>query len=113
MTTAGDLKHRITFAKRDVTDDGMGNEVAEWTDQFTVQASLQARFGGESILAARLGGVQTYLIVVRQSEQTRQIGVDWRATDARSRLELAIKTIVDPLDDHAYFEMLCQSGVAP
>lgn len=112
MTSAGDLKHRIVFAKRDMTDDGMGNEVAEWTDQFTVQAALQARFGGEAVLAARLGGVQTYLITVRQSAQTKQIGVDWRATDARSGLELAIKSIVDPMDDHAYFEMLAQSGVA-
>jgi head-tail adaptor len=113
MTSAGDLRHRMTFAKRSMVDDGMGNEITgPFVDQFTVAAALQARFGGEAVLAARLTGAQPYTIIVRQSTQTRQIGVDWRATDARSGLELAIRSIVDPDDDHAYFEMLAQSGVA-
>ena len=113
MTSAGELRHRVTFAKRGVLDDGMGNEITgPWEDQFTVAASVLARFGGEAVLAARLAGTQPYTVIVRQSAQTRQIGVDWRATDARSGLELAIRSIVDPDDQHAWFEMLCQSGVA-
>jgi SPP1 family predicted phage head-tail adaptor len=113
MTSAGDLRHRVTFAKRAVIDDGMGNEImGPWQDQFTVAASVLARFGGEAVLAARLTGTQTYTLIVRQSAQTKQIGVDWRATDARSGLELAIRSIVDPDDEHAWFELLCQSGAA-
>jgi head-tail adaptor len=113
MTSAGDLRHRVTFAKRQTIDDGMGNVISgDWQDQFTTAASVVARFGGESVLAARLAGQQPYTVIVRQSAQTKQIGVDWRAKDARSGLELAIRSIVDPDDAHAYFEMLCQSGVA-
>lgn len=113
MTSAGDLRHRVTFARRSTIDDGMGNEISgPFVDQFTVAASVLARFGGEAVLAARLAGTQPYTVIVRQSAETRQIGTDWRATDARSGLELAIRSIVDPDDQHAYFEMLCQSGVA-
>lgn len=110
---AGDLRHRVTFQKQSVVDDGMGNTVAgPWEDQFTVAAGVIAKFGGEAVLAARLTGQQPYQLIVRQSEQTRQIAVDWRVQDARTGIELAIRSIVDPDDSHAWFEMLCQSGVA-
>jgi head-tail adaptor len=111
---AGDLRHRVTFSKRGTIDDGMGNEVAgPWEDQFTVVASVLAKFGGEAVLAARLTGQQPWQIVVRQSTQTKQIATDWRAKDARSGLEFAIRSIVDPDDSHQWLELLCQSGVAP
>ena len=113
-TGAGDLRHRVTFAKRSIFDDDMGNEVSgPWEDQFTVAACVLAKFGGEAVLAARLTGQQPYQVIVRQSTQTRQIATDWKARDARSGLELAIRSIIDPDDSHQWFELLCQSGVAP
>jgi SPP1 family predicted phage head-tail adaptor len=110
----GKMRHRVTFSRRDMIDDGYGNEVSgPWVDQFTVFGSVQPRFGGEAIAAARLAGQQPYQVVVRQDEKTRQIETEWRAVDEDSGTELAIISIVDSDDRRAYFELLCQSGVAP
>ncbi|MGY3609924.1 MULTISPECIES: phage head closure protein [unclassified Bradyrhizobium] len=112
MTSAGDLSHRIAFDKRQDVDDGYGNTQADFVEQFVVWAGVQAKFGGETVTAARLAGQQPMTITVRQSSQTEQVTTDWRARDARSGLVLNIRSIVDPDDSGAYFEMLCQSGVA-
>jgi SPP1 family predicted phage head-tail adaptor len=110
----GKMRHRVTFSRRDRIDDGYGNEVSgPWVDQFTVFAAVQVRLGGEAVEAARLAGQQPYQVVVRQDEKTRQIKTEWRAVDEDSGTELAIISIIDNDDRRAYFELLCQSGVAP
>lgn len=130
MTTAGELRHRVAFDKRqdvnpDAPDD-LGNTVSVFVEQFVVSAKVQAKFGGEAVVAARLVGQQPVTIVVRQSSTTLQIKPDWRARDVRSGVwetregqqvwtgtEYAIRSIVDPDDGGAWIEMLCQTGVSP
>jgi head-tail adaptor len=116
QTRAGDLRHRIAFDKRqDVNPDApldLGNTQSAFVEQFVVAAKVEARFGGETVTAARLAGQQPVTITVRQSTQTRLITTDWRARDARTGTIYNIRSIVDPDDRRAFLEMLCQSGVA-
>lgn len=110
---ADELRHRIAFEKRAEIDDGYGNQVSgAFVEQFTVSAKVEAKFGGETVTAARLTGQQPVNITVRQSADTRKITTDWRAHDVRNDVYYNIRSITDPDDRRAWFEMLCQSGVA-
>jgi SPP1 family predicted phage head-tail adaptor len=102
----------MAFDKRQDVDDGYGNTQSDFVEQFVVWASVRAKFGGETVTAARLAGQQPVTVTVRQSSQTEQITTDWRARDTRSGVLYNIRSIVDPDDAGAYFELLCQSGVA-
>ena len=112
MTGAGELRHRIAFDARMTTPDDYGNEQSSFEEQFVVPASVQAKFGGETVTAARLTGQQPVIIAVRQSQQTRRIAPDWRARDVRSGKEYAIRSITDSDDKLAWLEILAQTGVA-
>lgn len=112
MTAAGELTHKVAFDVRTNGDDGYGNPVEDFVEQFIVSAKVQPKFGGETVLASRLAGQQPVLIVVRQSSQTVQITPEWRCRDARSGTEYNIRSIVDPDDSGKFLELLCQSGVA-
>jgi head-tail adaptor len=107
---AGELRHRVAFDRRqdvnpDAPDD-LGNTQSEFV------AKVQARLGGEAVTAARLTGQQPVSIIVRQSAQTKLIADDWRARDVRTGAVYAIRSIIDPDDTRAFFELLCQVGVA-
>jgi len=112
MTTAGALRHRFAFDRRETVDDGYGNTQAEFVEQFVVWAGVQARFGGETVTAARLAGQQPVTVTVRKSEQTAQINPDWRARDVRSGEIYNIRSIADPDDSGAFLDLLCQTGAA-
>lgn len=116
MTTrAGELNRRIAFGKRSQENPDspvdLGNTESVFVEQFTVWAKVRAKFGGEAVTAARLTGQQPVTITVRQNSLSRQITTDWRAMD-RDGVEYAIRSIVDPDDDGAFFELLTQTGVA-
>ena len=122
MTTAGELRHKVAFDKRqdvnpDAPDD-LGNTKSLFVEQFVVSAKVQAKFGGEAVVSARLTGQQPVTIVVRQSSKTGLIATDWRARDVRSDADpekqttYAIRSIVDPDDGGAWWEILTQTGVA-
>lgn len=112
MTSGGSLRHRITFDQRADVDDGFGNTQAGWAEQFTVWAEVKAKLGGETVTAARLQAQNTVTITVRQSAKTSLIAEDWRARDVPEGIEYAIRSIVDPDDSGAWWEILCQTGVA-
>lgn len=81
---AGQLRERVTFQRMDETPDGHGNESSgTWTDQFTEAARLMPRLGGEEVIAARMSGVQPYILTVRSSQRTREVTPAWRAYDTR------------------------------
>lgn len=116
MTSAGELSHRVAFDKREDVNpdapDDLGNVQSVFVQQFVVAAKVQSKFGGETVTSARLAGQQPVTITVRQSSQTVQVTPDWRARDARSGTEYAIRSVVDPDDGGAWLELLCQTGVA-
>jgi SPP1 family predicted phage head-tail adaptor len=116
MTLAGELNHRIAFDKREeINPDSpadIGNTQSEFVEQFTVWAKVQAKFGGEAVIAARLTGHQPVTIVVRQNSNTDLIAEDWQARDTRTGKRYAIRSIVDPDDTGAFYEILTQTGIA-
>lgn len=116
MTTAGQLNRRLTFQAREVLPggDGAGNFEAGWVDQFTVSARVKPTFGGETVIASRLTGIQPVTITVRRSSDTQRIAADWRAVDARDPATIYALTspAVDPAEDGAFLEMMATTGRA-
>lgn len=113
---AGELRERATFARPDAISDEYGNVSTGWQDMFTVAANITPRLGGESVDAARLAGRQPVIIRVRQSDNTRQIRTDWKATNVRTGIAYNIRTAVDPNQGDTahgkWIDMLAEAGVA-
>lgn len=116
MTTAGELRHRVAFDRREDVNpdspDDLGNTQSAFVEQFVVAAKVQAKFGGEAVTAARLTGQQPVTITVRYSSNTAKIATNWRARDVRSGQEYAIRSIVDTDDRRQWIEILTQTGTA-
>lgn len=113
MPPAGKLTRSLRFESPAIQSDGYGNHTSGWQEEFTVAAEVFSRSGGESILAARLTGVQPVEITVRRSTQTRRISSDWRAVDVHSGEVFALTApAFDPDGSRAFLKMLGQSGVA-
>ncbi|WP_336801474.1 phage head closure protein [Kaistia sp. MMO-174] len=111
--SAGELRERVAFDRRDAVDDGYGNTVAgDWREQFVVWARIQPLKGGEGVQAARLAGSQPVVIRVRLSSSTREIRVDWRARDVRNGMPFNITSMANMDEKGAYLDVLATSGVA-
>ena len=122
--SAGQLRSRVTFQRRgDAIDPFDGSVIpggGDWVDQYTCAARLQPKFGGdvETFAASRLSSKQPYNLTVRNCAAARAVRTDWRVVDARVATDVNgasprvfnIKTIVDPLEDGAWLEMLCVEG---
>lgn len=110
--SAGKLSSRIAFQKREKADDGFGMEVVgDFVTQFTVWAQLTPRLGSETVIAARLQGVQPYTIRVRMSSQTRLIDATWRAVNAATGQAYSIVSPPVDIDQkNAYLDILATSG---
>jgi head-tail adaptor len=116
---AGQLREKVTFQRRDESPDGHGNELGGWTDQFSEPCRLTPRLGGEEVIAARMSGVQPYIMTVRSSRRTRSVSAGWRAFDTRKgtgengepeRL-FEILSIADVDEKNAYIDFLVREGV--
>ena len=81
---AGDLCYRVAFDRRADVDDGYGNTVSGWVEQFQCRAAYRHLRGGEFVMVGRLQGRHSQVIAVRASSQTRQVSTDWRVRDART-----------------------------
>ncbi|MFC3206875.1 head-tail adaptor protein [Aquamicrobium soli] len=120
---AGQLRSRVTFQRRgDAIDPFDGSVIpggGDWVDQYTCAARLQPLFGSrlsvEDVAAARLAARQPYNLTIRSCAAARAIRTDWRVVDARTATDangasprvFNIKTVVDPLENGAWLEMLC------
>ena len=110
---AGPLREILAFDKRVEIDDGFGNTEGEWQEQFRCPASATAMTKGqqEAVIAARLTGVQPWLVVVRNFSETRQVTTGWRARNTRTGEAYNITTVAArPMRD--YIDMTCTSGQA-
>lgn len=116
---AGQLRERVTFQRRDETPDAYGNPIAgDWTDQFSEPARLTPRLGGEEVIAARMTGVQPYILTVRSSARTRGLTPAWRAYDARKGMgdtgepvrEFQILSIANVDEKGQYIDLLVREG---
>jgi hypothetical protein len=95
-----------------------------WEEVFQIAARLQPLFGSrltvEDVSAARLSAKQPYNLIVRNCAAVRAVRTDWRVRDVRAEQDangatgryFNIKTIVDPLENGQFVEMLCVEGEA-
>ena len=109
--SAADLIHRVAFDRRVDADDGYGNTVGAWQEQFQVRAGYTHLRGGEQVMASRLQGQHPQVIMVRSSPDTRSVTTEWRARDVRTGTEFNIRDIT-PTEDRMWVDILVQSGVA-
>ncbi|MGE0653091.1 MAG: head-tail adaptor protein [Alphaproteobacteria bacterium] len=89
--TAGELRHRVAFDKREEVNpdapNDYGNTTDEFVEQFRCRASFEHGGGSEAVMASRLEGRNTFRVSIRSSEASRQIGSDWRMRDVRTGFE--------------------------
>lgn len=107
---AGAMTYLVHFDKRAEVDDGYGNTESGWVEQFRANAELTFLRGTETVMAGRLAGRQTAVMRVRSHEKSRLVTPEYRAVDARTGTEYAIRGAT-PTDDRLYIELLVESGV--
>ncbi len=108
---AGALRNRLAFDKRGTADDGLGNKVGPFAEQFAVLGELRALRGSEAVIAGRLEGRNTFGVYVRSSGRTRLISTDWRMRDVKRGTVYAIRA-VDAVSDPLWVYLTVESGVA-
>lgn len=93
-TGAGPLRDVLIAQRREEVDDGYGNTQGQWVEQCRFNASVEARRGGEAVIAGRLQGTVTYIVTARYSAASAAVQPDWRLVDARSGAIYNIRTWV-------------------
>lgn len=106
------LLERFAFDRRTTTDDGAGNLVADFAEEFQTAAAIVYLKGEESIRAAALTGSQPIRIRVRESSLTDEIAPDWRARDVRAGTIYNIKAISPAPVQGRYLDIVATSGEA-
>lgn len=81
QTGAGLLEQMVAFDKREEVDDGAGNVVGAWVEQFRDYAQFIFSRGSETVMAARLESREPMLVRIRASANARLIGADWQMRD--------------------------------
>jgi len=117
----GDLYYRVAFLKRETIEDGPFRTEGPLSEQFQCRAAFRHLRGGESVMAGRLEGKHTQIIIVRASSLTRQITTDWIVRDVRASAEISpgrfqgdvfnIRDVTHETD-RAWISLLCERGVA-
>ena len=108
--SAGDLFFKVAFDKRIDVNDGAGNTVSDWDEQFQCRAGFTPIRGGESVMADRLQGTRTQIIFVRRSIASRAVTPEWRVRDVRTGEAYNIREVT-ATDDRLWLDFLCQGGV--
>lgn len=109
---ASKLRERVAFERRDLVDDGHGNQVGDWKEVFRTAARIKPMRGAETVQASRLAGEGPVVITVRSSDSTRAVTTDFRARDARKGTIFNILSIVNPDEKSEFLDLECKSGVA-
>lgn len=106
------LKRRVRLESPTEQPDGYGNTTAGWTARFERRCEIRPMRGGEAVIGARLAGTTPALIVMRADVQTRAIGTDWRAVDARTGRVWAIRQSEAMEADGRRWTLLVEAGGA-
>jgi len=109
--SAGSLYYKVALDKREDVDDGMGNTVSGWQEQFQTRAEFIHLRGSEAVMAGRLQGKHTQVIRVRVSSNTRLITTDFRVRDTRRNIAFNIRDI-EWETNRQFISLTCESGVA-
>ncbi len=109
----GKLRERVAFeARATVANDGAGNTLGDWVKQFDRAAGYSfPRDGSESVIAARLAGVEPITIETRSDVQTRAVDTAMRIRDLRTSKIYNIRSAqADAARSRVRF--FCEAGVA-
>jgi SPP1 family predicted phage head-tail adaptor len=110
--SAGRLRERIRFDRREVDVDGLGNP-GDWQPLCgPFSARLRPINGKEVVLAGKLAGVQPYEIVVRFCVATAAVTPADRAVDVRTGRTFNITAVQDPTERRQWLSMLVKAGDA-
>ena len=109
--SAGLLHSKVALDKREDVDDGTGNTVSDWQEQFQTRAEFIHLRGSEAVMAGRLQGRHTQVIRVRISSNTRLITTDFRVRDTRRNIAFNIRDI-EWETNRQFISLTCESGVA-
>ncbi len=112
MVSAGKLLFKMQFSSRIEQDDGFGNTVSGWQEEFDASCGITYLKGSEAVMASRLEAKSPIIIAIRNSANARRITAEWRAKDVRTGVIYQIKEHPRPSEDRAMLEMLAMSGVA-
>lgn len=114
MPSAGQMRERVRFARRDRIDDGFGNRRSgDFIALFERSAQFIMKPGSEAALAARLEGRQPVTMIVRLDRQTREITPSWAAQDARTGVIYAIQAAADMDRRGQWLTLVCMGGEVP
>ena len=108
---SGQLHYQVALLKREDVDDGMGNTVSDWVEQFQTRGEYIHLRGSEAVMAARLQGKHTQVIRVRNSSNTQLISTDWMLRDVRTGKSFNIRDIEHEVN-RQFIALTCESGVA-
>ncbi|WP_438748402.1 head-tail adaptor protein [Pararhizobium sp. O133] len=110
---AGAMRQKVHFQRRTEKEDEYGNTVEDFQTIFTDAAEFIPLRGGEQVTAARLTGIQPFIVRVHSSTQTRAVGPDWQIVDARSGVVYAITAPpVNTDQKNAYLDIMVTQGKA-
>lgn len=113
MTTAGNLRERVTFQRRADIPDGMGNMAENWVDLCGPFSSrIRPINGKEEVLVGKLSGVQPFEIEVRSCGAIRAVTTADRAVNTRTGQTYDITAIQNPDERNAYLSILVKAGDA-
>jgi head-tail adaptor len=110
-TGAGPLDQLVALDRRGPADDGYGNTVSAWAEQFQANAAFVHVRGSETVMAARLEGRQTFIVRLRSSAAARSVTTDWRLRDVRLGNEFKIHEAVEDVT-RAWVDLLVERPMA-
>lgn len=108
---AGRLIQRVAFDKRDLVDDGYGNMVGDWAEQFKTRAEYIFGRGDESVMAARLEGRSPMIVRIRKSNAAKAIATDWQMRDLADGTAYNVRDVTWD-NSRAVIDLLVEGGVA-
>lgn len=109
-TGAGPLREVLIAEQRVEQEDEYGNTQGKWQEQARFNAAVEARRGGEHVIANRLQGVVSYIATARYSIAAAGVMPDWRLVNARSGAVYNIRTWV-PRPKRDYIDGDIEIGV--
>jgi head-tail adaptor len=101
MLRAGELTTPVEFQAREplaAPGDENGTAIGAWRHQFFAHAKLVPLRRSETVIAARLSGVQPYVMTIRDHTAAKSLATDWRVINRRTGETFNIRTVErDPM----------------
>ncbi|MEC3863312.1 phage head closure protein [Mesobacterium sp. TK19101] len=73
------MQEAVTFqAKVETGDDGAGNRLYRWEDQFRAFAHIDFKGGQEALIGGSLQGLAPGVLTIRASAKAREVKRTWR-----------------------------------